>query len=244
MEDKRLEHQKELSSIALSILGGSGYVLAGSGAIREHGLTSRPTEDIDLFGSYEEQEGFPDAADRLIDGLEDAGYGIEVYRRTDRFMTLAATKDGLSQQVDMGIDYREYPPKLLSVGFVLDVRDAVANKVCAVFSRGYPRDYIDLDSIRRNSGFADDELIDLAMNADPGFTEGLFAQALLRVSALELGQVERYGVTAESLDSMKRDLRSWASELRAPDIQAERARDVALRVSQGEEPSHQQNIKR
>ncbi|CVH77608.1 hypothetical protein [Rubneribacter badeniensis] len=79
----------------MSILGGSGYALAGSGAIREHGLTSRLTEDIGLFDSYEEQEGFPDAANRLINGLKEAGYDIEVYRRTDHFMSLAATKDGI-----------------------------------------------------------------------------------------------------------------------------------------------------
>ena len=214
MEDQRLRQQKELSKIALSILGG-GYALAGSGAIREHGLTDRYTEDIDLFGSYEAQEGFPDAADQLVDGLREAGYDVEVYRRTNHFMTLVAEKDGLAQQIDMGIDYREHPPKRLSVGPVLDVSDAVANKVCAVFSRGYPRDYIDLESIRRNSGFSDDELVGLAMSADPGFAEDLFAQALLQAAALEPGQVERYGVTTEDLDSMKRSLCSWADDLLA-----------------------------
>jgi hypothetical protein len=35
--------------MALRSLDGTSFVLAGSGAMREHGLVDRPTEDVDLF---------------------------------------------------------------------------------------------------------------------------------------------------------------------------------------------------
>ena len=41
------EPQREITRLALRSLDGTSFVLAGSGAIREHGLVDRPTEDVD-----------------------------------------------------------------------------------------------------------------------------------------------------------------------------------------------------
>lgn len=38
----------------------------------------------------------------------------------------------------------------------------MANKVGALFSRGEPRDYLDVDAIRESGRFADDQLLALA----------------------------------------------------------------------------------
>jgi hypothetical protein len=35
-----------------------GFALAGSGAIREHGVIDRPTEDVDLFTANADEEAF------------------------------------------------------------------------------------------------------------------------------------------------------------------------------------------
>lgn len=43
------ETQRQLIACALEVLADAGFALAGSGAIREHGMTQRPTNDIDLF---------------------------------------------------------------------------------------------------------------------------------------------------------------------------------------------------
>lgn len=42
------ETQRQLIACALEVLADAGFALAGSGAIREHGMTQRPTNDIDL----------------------------------------------------------------------------------------------------------------------------------------------------------------------------------------------------
>jgi hypothetical protein len=36
-----------MTRVALTVLHGRGFALAGSGAIREHGIVDRPTRDVD-----------------------------------------------------------------------------------------------------------------------------------------------------------------------------------------------------
>ena len=48
MSEKR-DAQREVTRIALSGIAGFGFALAGSGAIREHGVIDRPTQDVDMF---------------------------------------------------------------------------------------------------------------------------------------------------------------------------------------------------
>lgn len=44
-----VEFQRTVARIILQRIEEYGFALAGAGAIREHGLLNRPTEDIDLF---------------------------------------------------------------------------------------------------------------------------------------------------------------------------------------------------
>lgn len=52
------DEQRRITRTALQAATDTGFALAGSGAIREHGLTNRPTEDIDLFTVQAMAEGF------------------------------------------------------------------------------------------------------------------------------------------------------------------------------------------
>jgi len=58
-----LTAQREITRLALRSLDGTSFVLAGSGAIREHGLVDRPTEDVDLFTSDVDLQQFSAAVD-------------------------------------------------------------------------------------------------------------------------------------------------------------------------------------
>lgn len=44
-----LHHQRRVTRLLLAQLADAGFAVAGSGAIRDHVLTARPTEDVDLF---------------------------------------------------------------------------------------------------------------------------------------------------------------------------------------------------
>jgi len=87
------EPQREITRLALRSLDGTGFALAGSGAIREHGLVDRPTEDVDLFTS-----------------------DVDLFARLE-----VTTADGHQVDIDMGADWREAEPAVLAIGPVLSL---------------------------------------------------------------------------------------------------------------------------
>ncbi len=209
------EHQWEAARILLQAMAGRGFALAGSGAIREHGITQRPTSDVDLFTADTAPEAFAEAVGAGLDALRANGYRVEVARRADQFARFAAnTPDGYSFDIDMGVDWRSHPPVIFPVGPVLNIEDAVASKVGALYSRGEPRDFLDVDAIRRSGRFTDEELLEAASDHDPGFDAAMFAQQLILVDRLRPDDVSEYGFTAEDLAGVQRRLRAWIRELR------------------------------
>ena len=72
----------------------------------------------------------------------------------------------------------QHQPVTLAIGPVLHPDDAVANKVCALFSRAQARDYIDVDAVLQSGRYTSDELLALAQSHDPGFDVAVFVIAL------------------------------------------------------------------
>ena len=130
------EPQREITRVALRSLDGTSFVLAGSGAMREHGLVDRPTEDVDLFTSDVDLARFSSAVDAVVLGLREAGHDVAELRRVDQFARLeVTTADGHQVDIDMGVDWREAEPAVLAIGPVLSLADAVGNKLSALYSR-------------------------------------------------------------------------------------------------------------
>ena len=151
-----LRTQRDVTRIALGALTDTGFALAGGSAVREHGITTRPTEDVDLFTSHPDADAFSAAVGMVIDALRDAGYQVTQTRTAEQFARLHITSvSKASVIVDMGVDWRMNQPTPLDIGPVLSLEDAVGNKVAALFSRGEPRDYLDVDAIRGWGGFSD-----------------------------------------------------------------------------------------
>lgn len=212
------ELQRDITRLALRALHGTPFALAGSGAIREHGIIDRPTQDIDLFTSDLDAGRFDTAVSSVVNGIRDAGHAVDELRRVEQFARLHITTDeGRFVEMDLGVDYREGEPVTLSVGPVLSLDDAVANKVSALYSRAEARDYLDVDAIRTSGKFTDTELIAAARERDLGFEVPMFAAQLEAVQRLRPDQTIVYNVDAAELDALKTRLTSWAAELRAPE---------------------------
>lgn len=214
-----LEAQRRITRLALAAAGDdTGFALAGSGAIREHGLIDRPTEDVDLFTVQQTEDGFGQAVDRIMAALREAGYTLDVRRRLATFAQLAITDpQGRVTDLDLGVDWRANPPVVLEVGAVLALDDAVANKIAALFSRAETRDYLDVDAIRRSGRFTDAELLALGEQADAGFDREQFAAALDAIRRIEPEEVGVYRVTAGALAGIKHRMTTWAASLRVAD---------------------------
>lgn len=211
--------QRHVASVVLGEIGSAGFALAGSGAIREHGITDRPTHDVDLFTTTATgPEAFAAAVAASERVLRDHGYEVTQIRSTTQFARLLVESvngpgPGRVVEIDLGIDWRAEPPAQLAIGPVLAIGDAVGNKVVAVYSRGETRDYLDLDAIRRSGRFTDSELLTLAKEHDPGFETAMFIQQLRRVRELAPVETAEYGTNPAHLDQIKSRLTAWATEL-------------------------------
>lgn len=211
-----LDYQREITRLALDSLSGGGFALAGSGAIREHGIIDRPTQDIDLFTSVTSAEAFAESTKRLVAALRERGLDVEEHRNAPQYAKFSVTSSaGQRVEVDLAVDWRSEEPVTLSIGPVLSLPDAVASKVSAVYSRAEVRDYLDLDSIRKSGRFTDAEILDLAVDRDPGFDVQMFAGQLDQINRLgSARRVEEYGVGEQELSQLKSRLSGWAQELR------------------------------
>lgn len=123
--------QSNVTRLLLDALDGSGFVLAGAGAIRAHGLTDRPTEDVDLFaGPLISEDDFAAAVTTAERAVADAGYEVARLREYPTFARLhVRAGDGLGMDVDLAVNWRADAPVQMSLGPVLSERDAVAGKL-------------------------------------------------------------------------------------------------------------------
>ncbi|MEJ1116829.1 nucleotidyl transferase AbiEii/AbiGii toxin family protein [Paenarthrobacter sp. CCNWLY172] len=211
-----LEYQRDVTRLALDALASGGFALAGSGAIREHGIIDRPTIDIDLFTSVTSTEAFALSTQRLAAAMRDSGLEVAERRSAPQFANFSVTSPaGQTVEVDLGVDWRAAEPVTLSVGPVLSLEDAVGSKVVAVYSRAEVRDYLDLDAIRESRRFTDAQLLDLAADRDPGFDIEMFAGQLEQINRItSTVRVQEYGVEEQELAQLKSRLSGWADELR------------------------------
>jgi hypothetical protein len=122
-----VEYQRDVTHLALTALAGGGFALAGSGAIREHGIIDRPTQDIDLFTSVTSGEAFAASITRLAAAMSEAGLKIVVRRSAPQFAT-SPSPTGQAVEVELGVDWRAAEPVTLAIGPVLSLEDAVGSK--------------------------------------------------------------------------------------------------------------------
>lgn len=211
----QLSFQRQVATIALKASSSLGFVLAGGSALREHGMTDRPTEDVDLFTNNADPADFSSAVMSVREALKHAGISSEVRRQFETFASMQLeSAEGDSVVLEMGLDWRaKAEGVMLAIGPVLHRDDAVANKVLAVLGRALPRDFLDLDAIIGSSDYSIERIFELATHADPGFNAKYFLVALRAISGITAQRVERYGVSEDEWLGITRRVESFAQEV-------------------------------
>ncbi len=111
-----VERQRDVTRLLLRVVDDAGFALAGSGVIREHGVSARPTEDVDLFATNVDAQRFDQAIDQAVATLHEHGYRVVEHRRAEQYVRLNVTApDGHQLEVDFGIDWRAHEPVRLGV---------------------------------------------------------------------------------------------------------------------------------
>jgi hypothetical protein len=202
---------ERLARVALDAAGTYGFALAGGYAIQAHGFLSRMSSDVDLFASSRAEFDFTQAMNAVIAAYGRNGLDVVVEVRSSTFARLSVTNGAKEARVELGVDWRENEPVGLSIGPVLHADDAVANKVCALFGRAEVRDYVDVDAILTSGRYTEDELVNLAMEHDPGFDRAWFAEALAAIDRLPDSLFQPYGLAPEDVAALRRRMTRWAA---------------------------------
>ncbi|WP_433656861.1 nucleotidyl transferase AbiEii/AbiGii toxin family protein [Nocardia sp. CA-128927] len=211
---------RKLAEIALAVAGDQGFALAGGYALRAHGMGNRPSGDVDLFTDWHRRADFPAAVMAVIAALEEHGYAVATTVSGDTFARLLVTSltepDTGADKLELSADWRAHPPVLLDIGPVLHPDDAVANKMCALYGRALPRDFLDVDATITSGRYSRDRLLDLAKKSDNGFDPHMFADALGALSQITDDAFAEYDVPYEHITAMRRRFAEWRQTLQTP----------------------------
>jgi hypothetical protein len=198
--------------IAADLAQAKTVALAGGGAMLAHGLLDRSTRDVDLFTDRDADEAIAVCA-ALRQALADVGWGIERAARPphdNRFV--AVEPSGQRVQVEVFCDGgRLRPLVVLDCGPVLHRDDLAADKVLALWSRGEPRDVLDVAALLDVYGGA--ALIELAAAKDRGFTQQMLAEALRGLERLAQQDWTDAGVDVDTGAAAMRRVQQWRDEL-------------------------------
>jgi hypothetical protein len=207
----------QVAAIALRAAAPHGFALGGGNALLAHGITNRPTRDVDVFS--DEQGGVEAAADAVEAALLGAGFGTE---RRDETAGLADIFDGMGEglaewivtapggeQMMLQLAYfdRSRTPVIMDVGPVLDLEDVVGGKVCALASRAEPRDYLDTAAALERYSIA--QVIGFARRLDPGLTRRDFGDAGQRLDRWGDGIFAPYGLGAPEVARLREQFAAW-----------------------------------
>jgi hypothetical protein len=213
---------ERLARIGLGVTERYGFVLAGGYALSVNGLGNRPSMDIDLFTVEHSPDNFASAVDELIGAYQREGLTVRVLTRGALFVNLNVSDplSGESSEMQMGCDYREFVPARVEVGPVLDERDAVANKMTALYSRGEVRDFIDIYTVVESGRFSPEDVLTLAdgREALPLDREMLAGRFVLLADPryakkYDPKEFADYGVDAETRAAIIDRFARWALEI-------------------------------
>lgn len=183
-----------------------GFVLAGGAALVASGLTERPTQDVDLFGS-DVATGITAAADALEVACTDRGWTTERIHDTATFRRLIVRSPGDELLVDLAVDSPPLgAPTITAVGPTYPPRELAARKLLALFDRAEARDFVDVHTLSER--FDLDDLLDLAGELDEGFTPALLAEMLASHARFADDDLADLGGDPPQL-------RAWADEWRS-----------------------------
>ncbi|MEU8900134.1 nucleotidyl transferase AbiEii/AbiGii toxin family protein [Nocardia sp. NPDC048505] len=180
---------------------------------------NRPSGDVDLFTDWHRRADFPAAVKAVVDALEQHGFAVTTAMTSETFARQlihhSAEPNHEPDKLEMSADWRAHPPVMLDIGPVLHPDAAVANKMCALFGRALPRDFLDIDAVITSGRYDYDQLLDLAKNADSGFNVELFADALGALTQITDDAFAEYGIPSKVADAMRRRFAAWRQELRS-----------------------------
>lgn len=177
MTDNTLtEFQVTVLEVFFTLPESEGFMLAGGAGLVAAGLSTRPTQDLDLLGANP-AIGIAPAANALEATCIGRGWSVECIRDSATFRRLVIRRADDALLVDLAIDLPPLgAPTMTTLGPTYPLTELAARKVLALFDRAEARDFVDIHALAEH--FDLDHLTDIAGQLDSGFTSERLAESL------------------------------------------------------------------
>lgn len=198
--------QREVAQLFFSLPESNGYLLAGGAALVAHELTTRPTQDLDLF-AHTPVESVKAGRDALLKAIAARGWTATTIRDTATFCRLVihGPEDLL---VDLAVDSAPLsPPTVTVLGPTLAPVELAAHKLLALFGRAEARDFADVYVLAQR--FDRQVLLAKAAEIDTGFDPRVLAQML---TTLDRFRDDDLPISPELVAPMREFFAAWAVE--------------------------------
>jgi hypothetical protein len=207
---------KAMARIGLAVLEPYGFVLAGGYAVAVCGAGERPSDDLDLFTNLFDVQNFAKAKQALVAAFNTAGFAVTVDLDTPLFcrFTVQNNETMEASKLEIGYDYRRFPPLSFELGHVLDLRDSAAAKMLCIYDRQAARDYVDIFNLVTSGQFSCAELIAQAdqHGAEP-MDRHILAHGMRQVASFTPEEFEQYGVSRVNFELIVRFFTQWALQV-------------------------------
>ena len=201
--------QRLVAQVTLEAIADLGFALGGGLALHAHGLGDRLSLDLDFYVTRFDQDLFDRAEAATLAGLRDRGYVAEVGHSDTWLRQILVTDPHSGDQVvlDLGQDYRQHPPILITgLGPVIDLPDAAASKARALNDRRAARDYLDIHALLTQTGWTPQSLFAaLRDNLRPVITVAEFAADLAAAGDQDPEDYHAYGLTDADITRLAAD---------------------------------------
>lgn len=202
------DFQTEVTRLFFSLPASNGFLLAGGGALLATGLTARPTQDLDFFGTPNLVD-LDAARDQFKAALGERDIACERVQDSSNFVRLRLSTADEVLVVDLAIDSPpERRPVMTIIGPTFDPEELAGRKLAALFGRAEARDFTDVFELARQ--FDRRLILDRATEVDLGIEPGILATMMRTLSRFADDELP---IEESRVAAVREFFRSWAEEL-------------------------------
>lgn len=187
-----------------SLSESAGFLLAGGAGLVAAGMSSRPTDDVDFFGS-DLDAGIVAAADALEALSVNRGWQVTRLQDAHTFRRIQIDTADEALLVDLAVDSSPVGTvHMTSVAPTYAPQELAARKLLALFDRAAARDFADVHTL--SAQFDIDVLIAHAADLDGGFDLTVFVSMLRTIDRFSNDELASTGSDPETLRAFFRAL--------------------------------------
>lgn len=208
-EQALTDFQRDVAWLFFSLPESEGYLLAGGVALVASELTTRPTQDLDLF-THAPADTVAAGRDALVAAVAARGWTTTTIRDNPTFCRLVIHGPA-DLLIDLAVDSPPAsPPTMTVLGPTLAPLELAARKLLALFGRAEARDFADVFVLAQR--FGKGALLAQAAQIDPGFDERVFSQML---TTLDRFADDALPTDPAQVPAVRSFFANWAAELAA-----------------------------